>query len=241
MGQCINSMVKHLRHPFFSAVIFLIVSVLWIPFGAQCKFFRYIDKDGKVHFVDDVSRIPPEYREDLKIYQEKYDHLSESEKADLREKERQKAEEYRRKFKTIPKESRFSGGKKTKDLVTKVSIKGNHVLVPVHLGSGRKKTTAMLVLDTGAEIMVLHTNVAAKLNIRSSQKATVKVAGGKKVPVKVVKLSYVQAGPHRKKDIQAVVMAPEGSVHYEGLLGMNFLRDLDYKIDFENQVIHWRP
>lgn len=241
MGQCIDSMVRHPRGPLLSALVFVFIAILLTPHRAQAEFFRYVDKDGKVHYVDDVSRIPPEYRKALKAYQEPYDHLSESEKAVLREKERQKAEEDRQKFDAVPKQGQTAEDKDSEDFTTKVSIKGNHVLVPVQLGFGRKKATAMLVLDTGAEIMVLHENVAAKLNIRASQKATVKVAGGQKVPVKLVKLSYVQAGPHTKKDIRAVIMAPEGSLHYEGLLGMNFLKDLDYKIDFENQLIQWRP
>lgn len=234
-------MVRRPRHAILLVFCSIVISVLSIPDGAQSEFFRYVDRDGRVHYVDDVSRIPSEYREDLKTYREKYDHLSESEKADLREKERQKIEETRQKIDTIPKQSQSAGDKDSKGIATKVSIRGNHVLVPVQLGYGRKKTTAMLVLDTGAEIMVLHDNVAARLNVRSSQNAAVRVAGGQKVPVKLVKLSYVQAGPHRKKDVRAVIMATEGSVHYEGLLGMNFLKDLDYTIDFENQAIQWRP
>lgn len=241
MGQCIDSMVGNRGTPILTALFLFSAAILWTPDRAQSEFFRYVDKDGKVHFVDDVSRIPPEYRQDVKTYPEQYDHLSEPEKAALHEKERRQAEEDRRKREALLKQSQPSEDKASKDLVTKVSIKGNHVLVPVQLEYGRKKATAMLVLDTGAEIMVLHEPVADRLNIRSSHKAEVKVAGGKKVPVRLVQLSYVQAGPHKKKDVQAVVMAPEGDLHYEGLLGMNFLRDLDYKIDFQNQVIRWRP
>jgi clan AA aspartic protease (TIGR02281 family) len=240
MGQRFDSMVRDPRRTVF-LLFYFVLAFLTMTQRAQSEFFRYVDKDGRVHYVDDMSRIPPEYREELKAYREQYDHLSESEKAILREKERRKAEERRQKIDAILKQPRQAEDNDSNDVATKVLIKGNHVLVPVQLGFGRKRTTAMLVLDTGAEIMVLHENVAAKLNIRSSQKAAVKVAGGQRVPVKLVKLSYVQAGPHRKTDVRAVVMAPQGSVHYEGLLGMNFLKDLDYRIDFENQVIQWRP
>lgn len=203
-----------------------------------------MDKNGSVHFVDDINRIPPEYRKALKTYQERYDHLSESEKALMREKDRQKAEGIGKRpgeKNREPETGRKDGKTGSKERVTRVSIKGNHVLVPVKLAFGRKKTTAMLVLDTGAEIIVLHQNVAAKLNIRSGKKGSVKVASGRKVPAKLVKLSYAEAGPIRKKDIHAVVISPQGAVHYDGLLGMNFLKNLDYKIDFDNQVILWRP
>lgn len=241
MGQCIDSMVANRRTPILAALFLFSVVILAAPDRAHPEFFRYMDKDGKVHYVDDVSRIPPEYRQDAKTYTEPYDHLSESEKAALREKEQRQAEEDRRKREAVLKQIQPAKDKALKDLVTRVSIRGNHVLVPVQLEYGRKKATAMLVLDTGAEIMVLHEQVAEKLHIRSSRKAEVKVAGGRTVPVKLVQLSCVQAGPHRKNDIHAVIMAPEGELHYEGLLGMNFLKDLDYKIDFQNQVIQWRP
>jgi len=214
-----------------------------MPCQVRSEFFRYVDKDGKVHYVDDLSRIPPEYREDLKVYKEAYDHLSESEKAVLLEMERQKSDKRRQDLEDQRKAAekrRIEREKKPKDRTTEVTIKGNHVLVPVTLGYGPKKVQGHFVLDTGAEIVVVHLGLAEKLYIQQFRKGRVKVAGGKQVPVKIVKLSYVQAGPYRKSNIRAVVITPEGSLHYDGLLGMNFLKGLDYRIDFENRVIHWR-
>jgi hypothetical protein len=43
---------------------------------------------------------------------------------------------------------------------TKVFIKGNQVLVPVTLGYDSKEAEALLVLDTGASITVLHQEIA---------------------------------------------------------------------------------
>ena len=222
---------------------FLAAGILLIPHPAQSEFFRYVDKHGSVHYVDDFSRIPLEYRKDLKTYQERYDHLSESEKALMREKERQKAEDKRKK----PKKNRRTVKKKgpvlkilPRGLVTKVIIEGNKVLVPVNLKFGPKKTTATLVLDTGAEIVTLHQNVAENLDIRSGKKILVQGVGGLRLPGKLVLLTHIEVGRVRKEDIQAVVISPQGAVDYDGLLGMNFLKNLDYKIDFDNQVIRWR-
>jgi hypothetical protein len=65
----------------FSAVFFvLLVAFFLFPRESNCEFYKYVDKDGKIHFVDSKTKIPREYRKDLTSYEEKYDHLSEKEK-----------------------------------------------------------------------------------------------------------------------------------------------------------------
>ena len=240
-------MVKKING-FTVCVFFLcIVAGILTPFDVHSEFFRYVDKNGKVHYVDDVSRIPPEYRESLKKYEERYDNLSETERAALLEKEEKKAEERQQDLinqirqQQEANKKRLREQKASKKLVTKVTIRGNQVLLPVKVGYGRKEVEALFVLDTGAEVTVMHKDIADRLNIRRTQKGHVKVAGGKRVKVGIVKLNYIQAGPHKKADLVAVIMSTEGQLNYSGLLGMNFLRDLEYSIDFNDEVIRWKP
>ena len=220
------------RRILFLSLCLILASCL-LPLGVHAEFYKYVDESGKTIFVDDPAKIPPEYREDTKSYKEKYDDLSESERVKMLEKEKKALEEFRKE--EIEKARAYVSRE------TKVVVQGNQVLVPVVLAYEDREVEVVLLLDTGASIIALHRDVANRLRIRNLQKGWARGAGGREIATDIAVLSYVRVGPHKRENLMAGIIDFQGApVAFEGLLGMNFLRGLEYDIDFEEQRIKWK-
>lgn len=126
---------------------------------------------------------------------------------------------------------------------TNVIIKGNKVFVPVTLTYGDSEVRTTLLFDTGAGSIVLHQGVAEQLGIEEFQFSRGQGVGGLPITTKMTRLTSVEVGPHKKRNLRADIVEFRGTAEtdYNGLLGMNFIRGLKYTIDFENQTIQWTP
>lgn len=224
-------------------LLLMMMAVLFRPPETGAEFYRYVNEDGEVFYVDDLSKVPEQYHRDIKAYPEKYDHLPEEERLLMLRKERER--DLQRMQEEIEAQKQRELEARQRRLETDVIIQGNQVLVPVSVGHGIKEVEALFLLDTGASHIVVFKDLAVKLNLEALKKGYSQVAGGDMIASEVTRLERVRVGPIERENVDAIIVehkqTPEDGRNFSGLLGMNFLRNTQYTIDFENQKIQWRP
>jgi hypothetical protein len=232
-----------MRYRQLLAIVFAAGIIASLPGISVAEFYRYVTRDGQIFYVDDLSKVPEEYLEQLTVYPERYDHLTEEERALMLQKEREldaqrELEEQERREQRRKQEAR-------KRWETDVIIQGNQVLVPVVIGVGTKEIEALFLLDTGASQLVLFKSFAEQLNAKTERSGMSMVAGGTLIQTGLTTLDYVRVGPLFIRDAPASIIKQEigngDTYKFQGLLGMNVLRNMQYTIDFDNQKIRWRP
>jgi predicted aspartyl protease len=131
--------------------------------------------------------------------------------------------------------------KRTGQIETNIIIQNNQILLPVTLGYQSSETTALLLLDTGASITVLHRDIADSLAIHQRTPSVLFSAEGRRIESALAQLSYIKIGPLKKENVLvSIIEHKDPAVDRQGLLGMNFLRDFEYQIDFKRKKIIWR-
>jgi hypothetical protein len=220
-------------------ILLIVFMLLATPLTGSAEIYKYRDKDGRLNFVDDENKIPAEYRDRTKSIVEADDALGafDSPTADndidtSTGQEDVKEEEF----------DSDSVSEELEEYQTPVIIARNRVLVPVEVAMGNRVAELSLLLDTGASRTVLHRSSLSELDLPSGKRYKARVAGGGFVNSNRIKFRYINVGPFHIKKASAMVINLTGKPpSYDGMLGMDFLKNHPYQIDFENQVINWEP
>jgi predicted aspartyl protease len=240
------------------SAVLVLIALLFTAGGLQAAFYKYVDKAGNVYFVDEIWKIPAEYRDQVGRYTEKFDHLTQEQKTKAIAAEQERRElleaERRRQTEIQLKEMRELEEAETKRSAeierqnllkateTPVTITRNTVLVPVTFTNAGVEVAARLVMDTGASHTTIHRSIADQLNIITLYKTQSRVAGGGVVHTELGKVDSMQVGPIEARGMTVCIIFVEGPApSYDGLLGMDFLSQVEYSIDYENQVVRWKP
>ncbi|WP_158406128.1 aspartyl protease family protein [Desulfobacula toluolica] len=126
------------------------------------------------------------------------------------------------------------------EIETQALIQGNSVLVPVKLGYRGKEISTWLIFDTGATTTSIHNDIADKIGIIPFSLSKSTTADGSVIDKKNALLDYIVVGPYRIVNFRISIIDYKGNSGIsKGLLGMNFLKNVNYKINFKRKTIKW--
>lgn len=202
--------------------------------AVQAEIYKYVDERGRQVFVDSLSRVPQQFRDQVETRRQAVPSPEEAPEQSAARAERQRDADIGRQRSTLEKLLRESE--------TPVKVGSNRVVVPVTVVYGGRKAKTEMVLDTGATNTVFHKSALAGLNYATQPGGQARVAGGGSINTELVSFDRIEIGPYRPTNVRARVIEHQGpAVGSDGLLGMDFLMSVRYRIDYERQLILWEP
>ena len=200
---------------------------------AYAQIYHYVNDAGRKIYVDRLSQVPPKYKSQLRkksVVETKIDPIQQHKYAIENAALAQKMAARNAKNKLLA---------LSKQMKTKVQIYQNKVVVPVNISYVGQKKTVNLLLDTGASATVLNLNTLPNFDPESTRVSYAQVAGGGLIKTWQLSLNTLSFGPINFDDKKVLMIQHQGPSSTDGLLGMDVLSQLDYKINFRERHIIW--
>ncbi|MGH1460413.1 MAG: retropepsin-like aspartic protease [Neptuniibacter sp.] len=220
----------------FACVLILGCLVGLSPSESQARIYQYVDDSGKKVYVDRLSKVPPEYLDQLTTREELKDTLSTDELQSM------ELQADKKLFKLGLNQEKARIKDKLEQWITPYKFIHNSIILPVKVYYGARYKELSLVLDTGASSTVVHKSALSSLNPAFRPGEGARVADGSIVETNNISFDKVIIGPYESKNVMAMVIDFKGGSNTnQGLLGMDFLLYAKYKLDKVNQLIIWEP
>jgi len=203
-------------------VLFVFSCVVQVA-GSLAGIFSYRDDKGAIHFTDDLSKIPKQYRE--------------SEQGFRKHREGRGAHRATP-VPSSPIELPGSVAKNQEIQIPLIPVGGGNFLVDTVLNGHIK---ARLMLDTGASLITLTEEIGQRLGLSKysgSAELPFNTAGGEEW-MPLVALDTVSIGTATTKLVEASINSHIKDI--DGLLGMSFLGDFRFEIDRTNKRLTLKP
>ena len=121
---------------------------------------------------------------------------------------------------------------------TKITIVNNQIFIPVTLINNGLSIKIQLVLDTGCSHTSIPYKYLNKIRPKFTERGMMIVADGRKVPIKRTVIDYIKVGSKKERSFPISGSEVVGSQN-TGLLGLDFLKNHPFRIDFEKQILYW--
>jgi clan AA aspartic protease (TIGR02281 family) len=200
----------------FALVLFVIFCVVQ---DSLAGIFSYRDEKGAIHFTDDISKIPKQFRDG---------------EQGVREHPAAQGAYRATPQPSVAIELPGSVSSNGEVQVPLIPVGGGNFLIETVL-NGRIK--ARLMLDTGASLITLAEEIGNKLGISpysNSAELPFNTAGGEDW-MPLVALEMVAVGSAETRLVEASINSHIKEI--DGLLGMNFLGDFRFEIDHTNKLL----
>ncbi len=222
--RCWRKRAIRLSWPAASLLLALLLSL-----SAWAQLYEYRDNSGRRVFVDRLSAVPLEYRDQL-VSREAYQASPEERAAAQRLRQISQLEVALRRIDRM-----------LASASSPISFNNNQVVVPVEIGRGNRSRTLKLLLDTGANRTVFHRQALSGLVSEDRLVGGARTASGEEIPLYQAKVDRLQIGPFEISPAQVQLLEFRGSSAHQGLLGMDLLSQVEYRLDLDGKTLQWAP